>query len=61
MPSTHKHPPIAYRPPADVRDRLFARRDEEGEPLNATITRALREFFAGKDRTFTVPPSPTGR
>ena len=49
MPSAHKHPPIAYRPPEDVRDRLFALRDEHGEPLNATITRALREFFAKRD------------
>lgn len=45
----HKHPPIAYRPPEDVRDRLLAFRDEHDEPMNATITKALREFFAKRD------------
>jgi hypothetical protein len=45
VPSVHKHPPIAYRPPEDVRDRLLALRDEHDEPMNATITKALREYF----------------
>lgn len=43
MPDRHKYPPIAYRPPVDVRDRLRALAEQSGRPVAAIITEALRE------------------
>ena len=42
VPSQHKHYPVAYRPPDDVRDWLAAEHAATGQPVNAIITEALR-------------------
>jgi hypothetical protein len=42
----HKHDPIAYRPPADVRPLLAARMEQTGRGASSIITEALREYLA---------------
>lgn len=49
MPSQHKHQPVAYRPPADVRDWLRALAARTGRAVNGIITDALREYRAAHD------------
>lgn len=46
----HRHPPLAYRPPVDVREALVARAAQTGLGLSAVITEALRQHF-GECRT----------
>jgi|GEM_PF-2547207 len=44
MPSQHKHKPVAYRPPADLRGWLLAYAAQTGRAVNAIITQALSEY-----------------
>lgn len=46
MPSVHKHPPVAYRPPLDVRPLLEARMEATGLGPSAIITEALRKYLS---------------
>jgi hypothetical protein len=46
VPSQHKHNPIAYRPPQDVRDWLAAESARTGQAVNALITMLARERMA---------------
>jgi len=48
VPSVHKYPPIAYRPPVEVRDRLRAFAGQSGKPVSAIITEAVREYLASR-------------
>lgn len=45
----HAHPPIAYRPPVDVRAPLVARAEQDGRAVSAIITEALREYLGKLD------------
>jgi hypothetical protein len=45
MPSKHKHPPLAYRPPEDVRERLRAFAERTERRVNAIITEALADYL----------------
>jgi hypothetical protein len=45
VPSVHKYPPIAYRPPVDVRAPLMACAEQTGRPVSSIITEALREYL----------------
>lgn len=56
MPSVHKHPPIGYRPPRDIRPLLDARMKETGLGPSAILTQALREYFAGHGHDAAAPP-----
>ena len=40
----HRHPPIAYRPPADAREWLIAHAEATGTPVSSLITQAVREY-----------------
>ena len=45
MPNQHKHPPIAFRPPGPVRDRLAAFAAETGRAVNAIVTAAVVAYL----------------
>lgn len=47
----HKHPPLRYRPPADVRPALEARMQETGLGASAILSEALRAYLS-------IPASP---
>ena len=44
MPSQHKHYPVAYRPPGELRAWLLAYAKQTGRAVNAIITQALSEL-----------------
>lgn len=45
MPSQHKNPPIAFRPPEGDRVRLLAHAEAAGRPVNAVIAEAVRRYL----------------
>jgi hypothetical protein len=45
VPSAHKYPPIAYRPPVAVREPLVALAAQTARPVSSIITAALREYL----------------
>ena len=49
MPNQHKHKPVAYRPPAELRDWLLAFAKRSGRAVNAVITDALSEYRIAHD------------
>jgi hypothetical protein len=49
MPGQHKHNPLRFRPPGDVREWLDKRQAETGEPMNAILTAAVRALMALSD------------
>ena len=49
MTDRHKHTPIRFRPPEADRARLLKYADDTGQPVNAVLTAALREFLAESD------------
>ena len=51
MPSQHKYPPIGFRPPAALRERLVAHAAETGRPVGAIVTAAVDAYLGG------TPPS----
>lgn len=57
MPSQHKHKPIAYRPPADVREWLVDHSAKTGQAVNAILTDAVRELRDGDTTTKREPES----
>jgi hypothetical protein len=56
MPSQHKHPPIAFRPPEGDRALLLRHAAETGKPVNRILAEALSAYLkaAGLD----AQPSP---
>jgi hypothetical protein len=53
MPSQHKYPPIGFRPPAALRERLAAHAAETGRPVGAIVTAAVDAYLPGG----TPPPA----
>ena len=53
MVNQHKHPPISFRPPEADRVRLLQYAAATGQPVNAVLSAALREFLAEADETGT--------
>ena len=51
MPSQHKYPPIGFRPPEALRERLAAHAAETGRPVGAIVTAAVDAYLGG-----TPPP-----
>ena len=51
MSSQHKYPPIGFRPPAALRERLVAHAAETGRPVGAIVTAAVDAYLGG------TPPS----
>jgi predicted GIY-YIG superfamily endonuclease len=49
----HQHHPLAYRPPAQVRELLMARAERDGCAVSAVISEALRRYLS--------PPPPGPR
>jgi hypothetical protein len=49
MPSQHKHPPISFRPPEDLRDWLMKHAAATGQAVNRVVTEALSEYRARND------------
>jgi predicted DNA-binding protein len=47
MPSQHKHPPVSFRPPEALRERLLAHAAETGSPVGAIITAAVEAYLPG--------------
>ena len=47
MPSQHKYPPIGFRPPAALRERLAAYAVETGRPVGAIVTAAVAAYLPG--------------
>src|ERR1039458_7570426 len=47
MPSQHKYPPIGFRPPAALRERLTAHAAETGRPVGAIVTAAVDAYLPG--------------
>ena len=49
MPSQHKHPPIAFRPPEGDRAWLLAYAKATGKPANRILAEALAAYRAEHD------------
>lgn len=49
MPSQHKHPPIAFRPPEGDRLWLTGHAKQTGRPVNAILAQALSEYRQRND------------
>jgi hypothetical protein len=49
MPSQHKHPPIAFRPPEGDRTWLLEYAAATGLPVNRVIAEALAAYRASKE------------
>src|ERR1039458_2982555 len=47
MPSQHKYPPIGFRPPLALRERLAAHAAETGSPVGAIVTAAVDAYLPG--------------
>jgi predicted transcriptional regulator len=43
MPSQHKHPPVTFRPPPDLREWLYAHAEATGRSVGSILTQALEE------------------
>jgi Arc-like DNA binding domain len=43
VPSQHKHLPISYRPPAELREWLYAHAEATGRSVGSILTQALEE------------------
>jgi hypothetical protein len=46
MPSQHKHPPIAFRPPEGDRLWLLEHAQQTGQPVNRVLALALAAYRA---------------
>ena len=53
MPSQHKRSPISFRPSEADRARLLQYAADTGQPVNAVLAAALREFLAETDEVGT--------
>jgi len=49
MPSQHKHPPVAFRPPEGDRAWLLDYARRTGKPVGRVLTEALAAFRAAHD------------
>jgi hypothetical protein len=56
MPSKHKRPPIAFRPPEGVGACLLVYATDTGTPVNRVITQAVTEFLDRNAATETDLP-----
>ena len=67
MPSQHKYPPIGFRPPAALRERLVAHAAETGRPVGAIVTAAVDAYLpggtppSGGELPPALPPAPKPR
>ena len=67
MPSQHKYPPIGFRPPAALRERLVAHAAETGRPVGAIVTAAVDAYLpggtppSGGELPPALPPAPVDR
>jgi hypothetical protein len=67
MPSQHKYPPIGFRPPAALRERLAAHAAETGRTVGAIVTAAVDAYLpggtppSGGELPPALPPAPVDR
>src|ERR1039458_6268872 len=63
MPSQHKYPPIGFRPPAALRERLVAHAAGTGRPVGAIVTAAVDASLPGGTPPpgGELPPAPKPR
>ena len=63
MPSQHKHPPIAFRPPEEDRAWLLGHARRTGQPVNRILARALAAYRAQfqQSRIGAAAAEPPGR
>ena len=56
LPSRHKHPPIAFRPPEGDRVWLLTYAQQTGQPVNRILAQALAAFRTTHDAEVTPAP-----
>jgi hypothetical protein len=61
MPNQHKHAPISWRPPAELRGRLDAHTAETGRPVRAVITEAVDRYLLQEQHRAEAGSRPRGR